>query len=142
KILGCFSDEQLERFSQFIELEKVAPGTVIVKQGDQDEAMYLALEGELSVKMNVIGEGTTLMTLGAGDFFGDISLFDHGPRSADVVANADSLLLKISSEAFDAMAKAAPELATPFLRAVSQTLSARIRADNKRLGDSVKFAPV
>ena len=65
---------------------------------------------------------------------------DHGPRSADVVANSDSLLLKISSKAFAELAKEAPELATPFLLAIGRTLTARIRADNKRFGDSVKFA--
>jgi CRP-like cAMP-binding protein len=65
---------------------------------------------------------------------------DHGPRSADVVANSDALLLKISSDAFNNLAKAAPEIATPFLLAIGRTLTARIRADNKRYGDSVKFS--
>ena len=89
---------------------------------------------------NVKGKETILATLGAGEFFGDISLFDQGPRSADVVANTDSTVLKISSSAFEQLAKAAPELATPFLRAIGKTLSARIRADNKRYGDSVTLA--
>src|SRR6185436_1640288 len=99
-------------------------------QGEVGDAMYLILEGELRVRINVMGKETILTTLGIGEFFGDISLFDHGPRSADVVANSDSVLLKISSSAFDQLAKAAPEIATPFLRAVGQTMSARIRADN------------
>ena len=78
--------------------------------------------------------------MSVGEFFGDISLFDQGPRSADVVANTESLVLKISSEAFDELAKEAPEIATPFLLAIGRTLTARIRADNKRYGDSIKFA--
>jgi len=72
--------------------------------------------------------------------FGDISLFDRGPRSADVVANLDSVVVKISASAFEQLAKEAPQLATPLLRAIGKTLTARIRADNKRYGDSVKFA--
>jgi CRP-like cAMP-binding protein len=91
------------------------------------------------VRINVMGNETILTTLSAGDFFGDISLFDQGPRSADVVANTDSMVVKISAAALDELAKAAPEIATPFLRALGRTLSARIRADNKRYGDSVKF---
>ena len=74
------------------------------------------------------------------EFFGDISLFDHGPRSADVVANLNSTLLKISVEKFKNLTKEAPELATPFLTAVCKTLVARIRADNKRLRDSISFS--
>jgi len=140
RILGAMSDEQLERFAQFVEVERVPQWSVIVKQGDPGDAMYFILEGELRVRINVLGKETILTTLGVGEMFGDISLFDHGPRSADVVANHDSVLVKITSSAFDRLAKEAPDLATPLLRAIGKTLTARIRADNKRYGDSVKFA--
>jgi CRP/FNR family transcriptional regulator, cyclic AMP receptor protein len=140
KILGSMTDEQLERFAQFVEVEKVPQWSVIVKQGDPGDTMYFILDGELRVRINVMGKETILATLSAGDFFGDVALFDHGPRSADVVANTDSTVVRFSAAAFDELAKAAPEIATPFLRAVGRTLSARIRTDNKRYGDSVKFA--
>jgi CRP-like cAMP-binding protein len=52
----------------------------------------------------------------AGDSFGDSSLFDHGPRSADVVANSDSLVVKITAATLDRLAGEAPEIATPILR--------------------------
>jgi len=140
KILGGMSDEQLERFAQFLEAEKVPQWSVVVQQGDRGDAMYFILEGELRVRINVMGKETILTTLGAGEFFGDISLFDQGPRSADVVANADSLVVKFSAKSFDELAKSAPDIATPFLLAMGRTLTARIRADNKRYGDSVKFS--
>jgi hypothetical protein len=139
KILASMTDEQLERFAQFMEVEKVPQWAVIVKQGDHGDSMYFILEGELRVRINVMGKETILATLNVGEFFGDISLFDQGPRSADVVANTDSLLVKISAAAFDQLSREAPETATPFLRAMGRTLTARIRADNKRYGDSVKF---
>ena len=140
RILGGMTDEQLERFAEFMEVEKIPQWSVVVRQGDHGDTMYFILEGELRVRINVMGKETILATLTVGDFFGDISLFDQGPRSADVVANSDSLVVKISSSAFDQLAKAAPEIATPFLRAIGRTLTARIRADNKRYGDSVKFS--
>lgn len=140
KILANMTDEQLERFAQFMQVEKVPQWSVIVKQGETGDTMFFILEGELRVRINVSGKETILTTLSVGEFFGDISLFDQGPRSADVVANRDSLLLKISASAFGELAKAAPEIATPFLLAIGRTLTARIRADNKRYGDSVKFA--
>ena len=140
KILASMSDEQLDRFAQFVEVEKVPQWSVIVKQGDPGDSMYFILDGELRVRINLMGKESILATLGAGDFFGDVSLFDHGPRSADVVANTDSTVVRVSAAGFDTLAKEAPEIATPFLRAVGRTLSARIRTDNKRFGDSVKFA--
>lgn len=140
KIFADFADPQLERFLQFMEIRAVKQWTEIVKQGQQGDAMYLVLEGELRVRMMIGGKETMLVTLGIGEFFGEISLFDQGPRSADVVANQDSLLLKISTGAFEKLLKEAPELAAPFLYAMSKTLTARIRADNKRYRDSIAFA--
>ncbi len=140
KILGGMSDEQLTRFAEFMEIEDIPQWRVLVKQGDCDSTMYLILEGEFRVRVNIGGKETILATLGMGEFFGDISLFDHGPRSADVVANTDGLVLKVSSAAFDRLATEAPDLATPFLLAVGKTLAARIRFDNKRYSDAVKFA--
>lgn len=140
KIFADWTDEQLTRFVEFMEVQPVRQWSEIVKQGQHGDAMYLVLEGELRVRMMIAGNETILVTLLTGEFFGEISLFDHGPRSADVVANHDSLLLKISSGAFDRLMKEAPELAAPFLLAVGKTLTARIRADNKRYRDSVNFA--
>jgi len=140
KILGGLSEEQLDRFATFLEVEKIPQWSVVVKQGDPGDSMFFILEGELRVRIEVMGKETILTTLGTGEFFGDISLFDHGPRSADVVANADSVVARISARSFDELAAQAPDLATPFLRALGKTLTARIRADNKRYGDSVKFA--
>jgi CRP-like cAMP-binding protein len=140
KILADFSDPQLERFVQFMEVQAVRQWQTVVKQGDHGDAMYMVLEGELRVRLMISGKETTLVTLNAGEFFGEISLFDQGPRSADVVANKDSFLLKIASDAFQRLLHEAPELAAAFLFAVSKTLTARIRADNKRYRDSITFA--
>jgi hypothetical protein len=140
RILATMKDDELERFAQFLETERFPQWSVVVRQGDPGDTMYFILEGELRVRIDLAGKETILATLGPGEFFGDISLFDHGPRSADVVANSDSVVMKFSTSAFDKLSKEAPELATPFLRAIGKTLTARIRADNKRYGDSVRFA--
>jgi len=140
KILADLDDEQLERFVHLMELHPVRQWEEIVKQGQAGDAMFLVLEGELRVRLMIQNKETILTTLSAGEFFGDIALFDQGPRSADVIANKDGLLLKISAASFEKLLTSAPELAAPFLFAIGKTLSARIRADNKRIKDSVNFA--
>jgi hypothetical protein len=140
KVLAEMSDEQLMRFADFAEVEQIPQWTVIVRQGDPGDAMFFILEGELRVRMNLMDREMVIATLGAGEMFGDISIFDHGPRSADVVANVDSLVVRLSASAFERLSREAPQLATPLLRSIGKTLTARIRADNKRYGDSVKFA--
>lgn len=116
-----------------MEVQRVPQWSAVVKQGDQGDAMFLVMEGELRARVLIGDKETILATFGSGDFFGDMSLFDHGPRSADVIANFDSTVIKISATAFERLAREAPALATPFLQATARTLSARIRADNKRL---------
>lgn len=140
KILAAFSDEQLTRFIQYMEVKDVRQFSSIVRQGDPGDAMFLILHGEVRVRMLIEGRESILTTLAAGDFFGEISLFDHGPRSADVVANEDSILLRISASAFQKVIENAPELAAPFLLAIGKTLTSRIRADNKRFRDILSFA--
>jgi len=140
KALADMNDSQLERFLNYMQCQDARQWTQIVKQGETDDGMYLVLEGELRVRLMINGKETILATLGPGECFGEIALFDRGPRSADVLANKDSVLLKVTSEAFDKLRVEAPELAVPMLHAISRTLAGRIRADNKRIKDSVNFA--
>ena len=140
KALADLSDDQLDRFVHFMEPQTVRQWAHIVKQGEMDNGMYLVLEGELRVRLMIGGKETVLATLGAGECFGEMALFDQGPRSADVLSNKDSVLLKITADAFDRLRLEAPELSAPILFSISKTLAARIRADNKRIKDSVNFA--
>jgi len=133
KILADLTDAQLAHLAEYMEMQQVSQWSVLFSQGETSDAMFLVLGGELRARVMNNGRETILATFGPGDFFGDMALFDHGPRSADVVANVDSTLLKISSLSFDRLTREAPALATPFLQATARTLSARIRADNKRL---------
>jgi len=106
-------------------------------QDDRYQRIYG--KGEVRVRMMIQGKESILALLAAGEFFGEISLFDHGARSADVVANEDSVLLRMGARSFEKMVDEAPDVAAPFLFAMGKTLTSRIRADNKRFSESVIF---
>lgn len=133
KILANLKDAQLAHLSDFMELENIPQHALVFHQGDVGDAMFLVFAGELRARTLMSGTETILASFVTGDFFGDMALFDNGPRSADVVANVDSSLLKISAMNFYRLIREAPALATPFLQATARTLSSRIRADNKKL---------
>jgi hypothetical protein len=137
RILATLTDEQLERFAQFAELVEVPEATQVVTQGERDDTLYLILDGAMSVRVKLMGAEALLTTLGVGECFGDLALLDKGPRSADVVAVKDSLLVRVSSAAFERLSREAPEVATSVLRALDTTLTERIRADNQRYGYGV-----
>lgn len=133
KILGNLNDTQLAHLSDFMEFQEWRMHSIVFRQGDLGDAMFLVLTGELRAR-TIIGDAESILaTFRPGDFFGDMALFDNGPRSADVVANMDCSLIKISAANFYRLIREAPALATPFLQAAARTLSYRIRADNKRL---------
>lgn len=139
KILAGLSDEQLARFVAYMTVESVSQWKEIVRQGSPADGMYLVLDGEVRVRLMLKEREIIIATLSVGDFFGEMSLFDQGPRSADVVANTDAQLLKIGAAGFRSLVNEAPDLAAPFLYAVGKTLTARVRADNKRYRDSMNL---
>ncbi len=139
KVLSALSDALLARFLEFVEVQKIRQFTAVVKQGDPGDAMFFVLEGEVRVRMAVGEQEKILALLSVGDFFGEISLFDHGPRSADVISNTDTTVLRLSASSFQKLSEKAPELAAPFLLAMGRTLTGRIRADNKRYKDTLTF---
>jgi len=133
KILADLSDMQLAHLVQFVEPLNIVQFKAVFQQGDPGDAMYMVLGGELRARLVSDQKETILATFTAGEFFGDMALFDHGTRSADVIANVDSTLLKLTAPSFERLVKEAPALATPFLQSATRTLAARIRVDNKRL---------
>jgi CRP-like cAMP-binding protein len=139
KILAGLNDEQLIRFVQIMQVKQISQGAQLAKQGDQGDAMYLLVEGELRLRSRAEGRDITIGTIQAGEFLGEITLFDQGPRSADIIATLDSTLVKISAAEFEKFVYEMPDLAAPFLFAIAKTLTSRIRADNRRYRDSIAF---
>ncbi len=137
KVLAGLNQDQLQSFVSYMEVLTLEPLAVAFKEGERGNAMYLIIEGEVRVRVMRDGKESILSTLKSGDFFGEISLLDEGPRSADIVANDRSTLLKISTASFAKLRREAPALAEPFLHALSQILVGRLRVLNKRYVDSL-----
>jgi CRP-like cAMP-binding protein len=139
KLFAGLRADQLEAFARYLEPVKVPQFGNLVRKGQHGDAMYVVVEGELRALTIIEGKESILATMGAGDCFGEISLLDQGPRSADVVANRDSTLLKLSSAAFERLIREAPALAMPFVLALSREAVQRVRHATKRYEDSIQF---
>ena len=140
KVFADMTEEQLSTFVSLVEPVEMVVNRIIVRMGDQGDCMYLILEGEVRVRQMVKGRDTELARLETGDFFGEICLFDEGPRSADVVANKDCRLLRITKPAFHSIMDQHPDVAVRFLFAIIRTVEARIRNQNKKYTDSMSFS--
>ena len=142
KILAQLDDAHLEALFHCMELLRFQQFASVVAKGDHGDAMYFVLEGELRARTLIDGKETILSTLAPGEFFGEISLLDQGPRSLDVIANTDSAILRLSAQAFEKMVRETPELATPVLYALSKSIVGRVRILTKRYEDSIHLARV
>ncbi len=140
RIFADMDERQLASFLQYMEVLKFLPNAVIFQKGDHGDAMFLVLQGEVRARVMVGGRESTLSTLGVGECFGELAVIDQGARSADVVANVESVLLKISADAMKRLFQEAPALAAPFLLGLSKTISSSVRRLTKRYEDSILFA--
>jgi len=140
KILAGLDNSELAVFLKYIKALQVKAFAHVVHNGEHGDSMYLILSGELRARIMIDGKETTLATLGVGDFFGEISLLDEGPRSADVFANVESTVLELSSESFKKLMKDEPVLASHFMYALGRAAAGKIRALTKRYQDSVHFS--
>jgi hypothetical protein len=140
KIFADMEERQLASFLQYMEVKELLPNAVIFRKGDHGDAMFLVLQGEVRARSMVGGRESTLSTLGVGECFGELAVIDEGARSADVVANTETVLLKISGEALKRLFQEAPALAAPFLLGLSKTISSSVRRLTKRYEDSILFA--
>jgi CRP-like cAMP-binding protein len=86
------------------------------------------------------GKETTLTTMGVGECFGELAIVDQGPRSADVIANQPSVLIKVSDAALKKMLAEAPALAAPFALALTRVIAQRVRVLTKRYEDTIQFS--
>ena len=94
-------------------------GSLIVDQGQTGREAFIVLEGTVTVKRN----GKKVATLGGGTVVGELSLLDHGPRTATVVCETDCVLMLITQRHFSAVIDEVPALSHKLLA----SLAGRIR---------------
>ena len=134
-----FTDVEMEEFIELLDQREAAAGEIIVRQDDLGECMFIVVTGRARVVHSTEGNFIELATLKAGDFFGELSLVDRGPRSADVQALDHSVLLRIDLGAVSALAGVYPNAAFKFLVAIGRILVDRLRQSNQRYIDSLLF---
>ena len=86
-------------------------GKVVVKEGGSAVGFHLILKGKARVSI----KGRTRTTLGPGDFFGELSLIDRGPRTATVTADTPLRTLSLVSWEFVPLLERQPSIARKML---------------------------
>jgi SulP family sulfate permease len=104
-------------------------GEVVVKEGNQDRALFLIAQGTATVKIDVAGPNRSrrLATFSPGTVFGEVALLDKQPRSATVTADEDLVCYELSEDGFHALTSLHPRIAIHLLMNLGAELSRRLR---------------
>ena len=115
-------------------LVKLRKGQSLFKEGDDGDHLYVVSSGKVKLgTKSVDGRENLLMILGPGDMFGELSLFDSGPRTATATAVTDSKLLALGQDKVIPWVREHPEVSLQLLA----RLASRLRRTNEVVGDLV-----
>jgi CRP/FNR family cyclic AMP-dependent transcriptional regulator len=103
-------------------------GRTIVAEGDPSQSMYILLSGRAKVqRSDSEGKEVILAVLGAGEFFGEMSLIDDEPRSASVITLESCDFLSIRKESFITVLRQSNDICLGVMRSLVQRLRAADR---------------
>ena len=113
---------------------KIAKGSVLFAEGDEGDHLYVIVEGKLKLGTSS-GDGreNLLSILGPGEMFGELSLFDPGPRTSTATAVTDAKLLSLGQEKLIPWLATNPNVSLQLLARLAQ----RLRRTNEAVGDLV-----
>jgi CRP-like cAMP-binding protein len=117
-IFAKSSDESLASLLKSAIQKTVQAGTKIVEKGQSGLGFYLILQG----KADVMSGGKKLAEFSEGSFFGELSVIDGAPRTADVVAKVETTCLVLSQWAMRSIISTHPEIALSMLEELAHRL--------------------
>jgi CRP-like cAMP-binding protein len=121
-----FSKRHLDRLSKETDELIFDPGQIIVKEGDLGETLFVVLEGSAKVMRHKRKVGEVL----PGDFFGELSTIDGGPRTATIVADTPMRVIRLFRRTLDALIKDEPQVTLKLLDGIVRRLRQVERREN------------
>ncbi|MBB5039644.1 cyclic nucleotide-binding domain-containing protein [Prosthecobacter dejongeii] len=136
-LLANFTPEELSLLSSFGDSRSYQPDEVVIRQGEENDHLYLVLKGKLDVFQDIEGMNKKVASLEAGDSLGEVSVFDPGPASATVSAATETEVWLITRNSLDRLHSANPKVAYRLLSRITTCLSKRLRQMNDKVVDLV-----
>lgn len=135
-----FNQPELLALTGQLRERKLRKGQVLFREGDQGEEMFLVRDGTILVSKAVTGKvEQVLARFGPGDFFGEMSLFDHSPRSATIQAETEALLLALNRENVNRLIEINPRAAAAFFHSLVQVFIARLRDSGELVAEITRW---
>ncbi|HSI82090.1 MAG TPA: cyclic nucleotide-binding domain-containing protein [Solirubrobacterales bacterium] len=123
-LFSACTKRELSRIAALCDKIEVPEGRVLTREGEAGWEFFVIVDGEAKASMR----GRRGATLGPGSFFGEMSLLDHGTRTATVTAETDMELLVLNARDFSGLLLEAPTVSRRILEVLAQRLREAERA--------------
>ena len=128
------SPEAREALWSTLDYGDYSRGEAVFVEGEQGDTLYIVLSGKVKVgRRSADGRENLLSVMGPSDMFGELSLFDPGPRTATATVLTDASLASLGQAALRPWITDRPEIAEQLLR----VLARRLRRTNDALADLI-----
>jgi CRP-like cAMP-binding protein len=118
-LFSGLSRKERSELAKVTEDLEVDAGKTLAREGESGREFFVILEGEAEVTKG----GETIGTLRPGDFFGEIALVEHVPRTATVTATTPLRFFVLTSQAFWRLLDHEPEVQREILRALARRVA-------------------
>lgn len=130
-LFSNLSPKQIESIGSHMTMHVYEKGDVIVRAGDVADSLYVIVSGQVKVYIrDETSREVILNTLGAGEYFGELPLFDAEPRSANVAALDRCHVQMLSYKKFRKIIERQPGIRQKLM----ETLAARLRHADRQIG--------
>ena len=113
KKIQIFSDLKINELAAIATITKELKkkeGEIVIEEGDLGDSFFLIIEGEVSViKQYQKNDEVLLATMGEGEYFGEMALFEAKPRSATIKTNQSSHFLYLDKVEFEDLVEEYPK---------------------------------
>ena len=113
--------------ADFIEEASYDKGQVIISEGDIADILVIIMSGQVRITKEISTGEKRLATLIEGDFFGEISMFESGVRTATAKAAMPAQVLLVKKEPFERLVNDHPRIGVKILTAMMREMARRFR---------------
>ena len=129
-LFSTLEESDIKMISKITYVKAFDKGYVVFQEGDKGDALYVILNGKVKISLfDENGREYILDVIGKDGFFGELSLIDELPRSANVVTTEDAEFLIVRRHDFTKLLIENPKITINILK----TLSGRLRAADERI---------
>jgi CRP-like cAMP-binding protein len=132
--------DALSNLGPLLTPKRLSAGTIVFRELDASDALYIVEQGSVVVSKHVRDDVDIVLTrFRPGDFFGEMGLFDAGPRSATAQVEIDSELWQLSRKVFQDIFSLHPEIAAKICYRLVTVFIERLRATNEQAREAIRW---